>query len=267
MNIINEIDNYLLNKEREKKKRESYYPSEVSHCIRQSYYKWTDEKISDPIPAGGLWKMAMGNKIHDLINEFLIKAGWEIKGEVEFKQDIGLKYPLSGRIDNIFIHDGIEKGIEVKSSYGNGIREMKKTGWPRKDDAEQVFVYMFFANIKEFYLVYIARDDGYRMQFQFDYRDDKLCCNGRPVKTTKEELIDRYRQLEQYIYKKQLPGRQYKAAIKNGEIKKMFQKDNIKYSTEWQCGYCIYRSHCWKDELIKYKDSDNSIIFKEEENG
>lgn len=127
MNLIDKIDNYLIQKEYHK--RESYYPSEVNKCIRQLYYRWTEQKESNPITAGAIWKMRIGDSIHDMIHDYLKNSGLEIVPEVSFKKDIGLKYPLSGRIDDLFIdEDGELAGIEAKTSYGQGIINIQKSG-------------------------------------------------------------------------------------------------------------------------------------------
>ena len=52
INLITQIDNYLLDKEH--KLREAHYPSDISDCMRKLYYKWTQEPESNPITASGL---------------------------------------------------------------------------------------------------------------------------------------------------------------------------------------------------------------------
>lgn len=261
MNLINEIDNYLIQKE--SRERTSYYPSEVSQCLRKQYYKWTKETETNPISAGGYWKMKMGNKIHELINEFLVAMGYEIIKEISVKKDIGCKYPISGRVDNIFIDNGDMSGIEVKSGYGNGIRAIRKENYPRKDDIEQIILYMGLTDIIKFYLIYIARDDGYRCQFEIIKKiDDNYYCEEKKCHTNYEDLILRFKMLETDIETKTIPNREYRVAIKNGEIRDKFQKDNEIYKTDWQCSYCQYKDYCWQDELSKYKDLDNSDDFK-----
>jgi hypothetical protein len=267
MNLIDKIDSYLI--ERERKKRVSHYPSDASKCLRQLYYKWTDEKESNPIEAGGYWKMSMGNKIHDLINEFLENAGLEIVNEISVKKEIeGLKYPISGRIDNIFIdEDSTMSGIEIKSTYGAGVRAIKNKGL-KESDIFQVLIYMSLSEIKRFYVLYIGRDDGYRVQFVIDIRNDLFCVDGKPIIITFKDIVFRLKLLELAIERREIPDREFKAAIKNGEIKDKFQKDKVIYKTDWQCSYCSYKNKCWKDDLEKYssklfihKDSDNSELF------
>jgi CRISPR/Cas system-associated exonuclease Cas4 (RecB family) len=251
MNLITAIDNYLL-QEHEAKKRESYYPSEVSKCLRQLYYRWTNEKPSNPIEAGGIWKMRMGDAAHDMIHEFLEKAGFEIINEVSFKKDIGLKYPISGRIDNVFIdEDGTLSGIEVKSSYGAGIKNIQKSGHAKKDDIDQVTIYSGCTDIKRWYLIYFGRDNAYRTQFVID--------NPQGF----DELAFRFKLLEVAIELNTLPDREYLVAIKNGEIKDKFQKDNVEYKTSWRCNYCSYKDMCWQEVINNLTENDNSAMFKE----
>ena len=252
MNLITEIDNYLL-KEREHKDRNSYYPSEASKCMRQLYYKWTNHKASNPIEAGGIWKMRMGDAAHDMIHEFLVACGFEIINEVAFKKDVGLKYPISGRIDNVFIDvDGVVSGIEVKSSYGAGIKNIQRSGKPKYDDLSQVSVYMGCTDIKRFYLIYFGRDNAYRTQFVID-----------SIPIPFYSLIDRFRMLEYYVTNNIIPGRDYKVAIKNGEIRDKFQKDNKEYRSNWQCLYCSHKDFCWQEVVGELKTGDNSDTFGE----
>lgn len=240
MNLIDRIDEYLVQETH--RERTSYYPSEVTKCTRQLYYKWTDREVSNDIEAGGYWKMRMGEKLHDLISEFLEATGLEIVPEISFKKEVGLNYPISGRIDNLFIDDdGALAGIEVKTSYGAGVKHLQKTGKPRDDDVGQVVTYMGCnPEIDRFYLLYVGRDNAYRTQFFIE----------KTTKTPKtfEELLDRFRELEDCRTTMRIPEREFKAVFKNGEMKKQYQKDNIIYKSDWQCLYCQFRDYCWEDE-------------------
>ena len=253
MNLINQIDNYLIKKEYHK--REAYYPSEVNKCIRQLYYRWTEQKESNPITAGALWKMRIGDAIHDMIHEYLLASGMEIVPEVSFKKDIGLKYPLSGRIDDLFIdEDGELAGIEAKTSYGRGIIEIQKIGIPKREDWNQVTVYINCnSSIKRFYIIYFGRDNAYRTQFVIE--------RSKFTEDNANVLYKKFAFLEEHTLNKSLPDREFQVAIKNGEIKDKFQKNKIEYKSDWQCRYCAFMNHCWKNELLKYKNTDNSECF------
>jgi hypothetical protein len=270
MNLINEIDNYLIERDiKRRKTRESHYPSDINTCLRQLYYKWINEPVSDPIKPGALLKMSMGNKIHDLIYEYLEAANIEIINEISNKKSIeGLVHPISYRIDNIFIDPETNEMaiIEVKTSYGIGIRNVKKLNRPREGDLKQICLYMFLENIKKGYLLYIATDDGYRTQFIINYDGRYFFCNFAGTKIIADNILDKFKALEKYNNPNRItiyPPRDYKVAIKNGEIKKKFQKDKVEYKSDWQCLYCQWCTLCWKDYIKKYKQSDNSGEFDE----
>jgi hypothetical protein len=253
LNLISAIDDYLLRKE--SRPRESHNAYDIAACRRQLYYKWVGEKVSDPVEAGAIWKMRMGDAIHNLIHEFLESAGFDIIPEVSQKVKLdGLNYPISFRVDNLFIDkDGTLAGIEVKSSYGAGIKAMQAKGSPKPEHVLQCALYMIFAKIKRFYLLYIGRDNGYRTQFIID--EDTI--NGA------EELIrTKLAGLEAAIESKKIPERDYLAAIKAGVIRDDFQQDKEKYKSDWQCCYCNFRSTCWEDVIKQTQDgSSNAVMF------
>ena len=243
MNLIDQIDNYLIQKE--KRKREAYYPSEVNKCIRQLYYRWTDTAESNPITPGAMWKMRIGDAIHDMIHEYLKSSGLEIIPEVSFEKDIGLKYPLRGRIDDLFIDEDQEMaGIEAKTSYGQGIIRLQKAG-PRSDDLNQVKVYLHCSEVKRFYMIYFGRDNAYRTQFVIEQYDN--------LEHDFLNLMQRFYLLEDYLKLKVLPDRPYQVAIKKGEIKDKFQHKKVIYKSAWCCMYCSFKNHCWKEVIKKSK--------------
>ena len=267
MNLISKIDDFLVKKK--KRERTSYYPSEVSKCLRALWYKWKNVKETNPYKPGMFWKMRMGDKIHDLIFEFLEQSGLEIVNEVSFKYDAGLKYPISGRIDNIFIdEDGVMSGIEVKSSFGNFIRSVKKDG-PKKDDIDQVVTYMGCTDVKRFYLIYIARDDGWRCQFVIENIENKIDISNRFFDffdSYFNRLINKFKYLEKVVDNNVLPERGYNAVIKNGELRVKIQKDKVEYKSDWQCisksGGCPYREYCCEEIINK---SHGKIFIGEKE--
>lgn len=264
LDLISAIDGYLV--ARESRPRERHYPSDVTSCLRKLYYKWTSAAESNPPDAGAFWKMRMGDQIHELMAEFLRQAGFEILTEVSGRKEVeGLKHVISYRIDNLFVDaDHHISGIEIKSSYGRGIAEIHRSGNPRDDHLAQVCLYMALEEIPRFYLLYIGRDNGYRTQFVVDYRNGVLCANGKPFPDiTFDNLVMRLAMLEKYLEDGELPHREYRVAIKNGEIKDKFQKNKVAYKTDWQCSYCSWKEKCWGDVIGIYRDGDNSEMFPE----
>ena len=238
MNLIDKIDKYLC--ESGSRPRERHYPSDVSSCLRKLYYKWNSVGESNPTDAGGFWKMRMGDSLHTMIFEFLKDAGLEIQNEVANRKQIeGLKHELSYRIDNLFVdEDGETSGIEIKTSYGRGIVAIQKSQAPKESDLNQICLYMNLEKIPKFYLLYLGRDNGYRTQFLIDYREGKLCANGKVTGVEYDTLIDRLALLEFHLENGKLPHREYMVAIKNGEIRDKYQADKVMYKTDWQCSYC-----------------------------
>jgi len=266
MNLIDKVDNLLL--EKEGRKRTSHYPSDITACNRQLYYKWVSMPKSNPMEAGAIWKMEFGNAIHELFGKWLQGLNISVETEVPIKQQIGqLKYPISGRIDNIFIDPdtGDKCGIEVKTSFGRGIKQIQKLQQPKEEHLWQVAIYLNLTDdIKRFYLVYIGRDNSYRTQFEiteYDKTHLKIMTGGRLWGYDFQTIILKLSQLENCIEEIILPDRSYQAAIKNGEIKGKFQYQNQQYKSDWQCVYCQWRNLCWASELDKYKNSNNSGAF------
>lgn len=266
MNLINQIDNYLIKKEKSRP-RERHYPSDVNACMRQLYWKWTDQPKTNPIDASGLWKMNMGNAIHDLIYEFLEDAEFDIIAEVGGVVEIPeLKYPISYRVDYMFIEKdtGNEAIIEAKTSYGRGIKAIQISEKPKEQDLAQVVLYIYLTKIKKCYFLYVGRDNSYRTQFVAEEMNGQIYVDGVLSEVTATLLIQRLMVLEEYLAGDVLPDRDYMAAIKNGEIKDKFQKNNKQYKTDWQCSYCQWKDRCWEEELEECSMSDNSHMFMED---
>jgi hypothetical protein len=259
MDLIYEIDQFLLSGE--SRKREAHYLSDISACSRQLYYKWTEEPETNPVTAGGYWKMRMGDAIHDLVHEFLKARGLDIIPEVSGRMEFpALEYPISYRIDNLFVdEDGEVSGIEVKTTYGAGVRALKDE--PKKRDIMQVSGYQNCANIGRFYLVYLGRDDGSRKQFIIEKDGSSLHISGLERRTIVDPFpanLDKLRELERAVRSRERPLREYVVAIKNGEIREKFQKDKVEYKSDWQCMYCRWRDECWAETRELFKDRDNA---------
>lgn len=263
MNLIDAIDRYLLTYER--RPRLHHYASDVLSCKRKLWYKWMDAEESNPIRAGVMWKMRIGDSLHEMITGFLRDAGFELVPEVADKKNIiGLLYPISYRVDLLFRdEDGVIAGVDYKTSYGRGITEMQKSGMPKDEHLAQIIVYMECAEIERFYLLYLGRDNAYRTQFVIDWRGDRLCCNGSPIPESLhfDALINRLAALECALAANLLPSRDYLVAIKNGEIRDKFQHENVEYKSAWQCRYCVFKDNCWRDVVAQYRDGNNAEMF------
>ena len=260
MNLINDIDEYLLNQE--SRPRESHYASDVTACKRQLYYKHTGQPISNPIEAGGLWKMRMGDAIHSLIHEFLKGRGYDIVDEVSLKKRYpNLTLPVSLRVDALFAVSGQFYGVEVKTTYGAGVVNIKKRNQPKPEHLAQICMYADAYGVHDWILIYIGRDNGYRCQFELKYDPVKQVLKGPGCEVHLHHLLENLKELERCIEEHEMPTREYWAAIKNGEIKNQFQEDNKVYKSSWFCSYCGFKDHCWKDQVEKYRVGTNSETY------
>lgn len=260
MNVWDKLDETLMAEEKRRKTGHNAY--DAGACRRSVYWKWVDEPVSDPIEPGARWKMLMGEAVHDSVARIAEKA-FDSVPEVSVKyQYPGLAYPISIRLDSVFIDDtGALCGYELKSGYGNGIKAKKLNG-PDSKDVLQVCVYLKFTEIKKFYLLYLARDNGYRMQFAITLKDDQVLVDGNPfVGITLSDITKAFFDMETSLKNGVVPDRDYHVAIRAGQIVDKFQRNNIEYKSDWQCSYCSWRTRCWKDDLEKYRDSTNEETF------
>lgn len=198
-NLINVFDGLL--QQSEFRKKTSHYPSSarvvtpegvVGACLRQQYYYWMNEDVID-FDVSSLWKMEIGNAIHEWVYKKL-RDTFQVYPEyvVEYKPSF-LKYPVRGRIDNLVVSEQFGSfGIEVKSGYGAGftnrISGIKHAG-PKPNHLLQALIYLYISKLPEelknenmplseedfrpiplpelnfFILYYLARDNAYRTQF------------------------------------------------------------------------------------------------------
>jgi hypothetical protein len=286
MKLLNKFDEWILG--REPWDKSSHYASDSYNCKRSQVYRWLGTKESNPNTAGSLIKMEMGNKIEDIYTDYLnwaVRTGTNIDGYIveEFVEQWhqryeieGLKYPIGIRLDYVLTCKNIETGnvekiaIELKSSFGRGIVDIQNKQKPKLDYLKQIFIYTYLTPFKVFNHPYLGRDSGYRTEFEIIGDEKGLTVYGSSSKKRYNfnwnQLIEKLKVVEQFVEKKEIPGRDFQVAIKNGEIKNKFQHKKIEYKSDWQCLYCNWMDLCWKDEVCKYQNSNNSEVFNERNN-
>lgn len=283
-NIIDFFERYFDHGEG--RERTAFYPSEVTSCMRQIVYKWNGTGKSNPIKGGEWWPMKIGNSVHEMVQHIM----HEVANREDLKKDIawvgfsvdsevrsgnvfveGLKRPIRYRLDIVFTDGtGMICGIEFKTAYGRGMTDIKNNG-PKPAALMQAILYLELSGIKRFYIPYVSRDSGDRVLFILDKVDQgyllqKMFPSGDLVEMARyspdvyTKGIERFKEVEKHLDEKTIPDRPYIVAIKNGEIKKDFQRDNIKYKSAWQCQYCAFKEMCWKPELERYATADNYAL-------
>jgi len=271
--IISIIDEQVLAEEAERNAnwtRRSHYASDINACTRQLWYRWTNVEASNPNTAGSLLKMKAGLFWEEIVAKYLKRAGIEFVEQVHVQKTLPvLKYPIGQRFDFVIVDpaDGELTGIEAKSSNGRGVK-----GWMngelREEHIRQVATYINTSELTRWYIPCFGRDNAYRGQFSIHKKDgDPMLWIGfrdglfRKVKDPYEESITRLVRLEALLESHTLPDRDFRVAIKGGEIKDKFQKNKIEYKSAWQCQYCAFRDRCWEGVVEQYKDGDNSEMF------
>ena len=252
MQILNSIEEAML-KEKDKE-RKGHYPSGAYKCRRELFYDWKKVKQSNPIDLAALWRFEIANGIHDRFKSLLEAAGYECEAEVGGEQEVpGLKYPFRYRVDLLFKVDGELRGGEIKTSYGQGIKRIQEEQAPREHELKQVVVYAHLTGIPIWHMLYVGRDNAYRTEFvvEVDLGSDTVTINGLECPVSFAKIVERLAVLEGYLQENTLPPRDFRAAIKNGEVKNKFQKDLKEYRSDWQCMYCSWRDHCWRNEIVE----------------
>lgn len=270
-NLLKLLDEHL--EKYETRQRRAHHPSSAScvlpdgkvigKCLRAQYYSWQGIEPTNPIKAGQRFKLEAGNAIHDKVAHWIRDMGLQVQEEYPFEATYPtLKYPIHGRIDNVIVFPENNNffGVEVKSGYSKyfSAPDGVENAGPRKTDLLQVLLYLHFVkDLKAFYLIYFARDNGRRLQFIIDRNSEYF--NEMPV----EEIIRRWEILEDHLEKKKLPPRDYyieypdevaeklyeeylkETKAKKPQSFKAWRKNN---KGDWQCSYCPYKDLCKEEK-------------------
>lgn len=238
--MIKEIIYAEMEKRKADWQKKSHWPSEVSACKRQLWYKWRGVEKSNPITAPGWVKMELGHATHDRIFKWLKDSGIQIINEISGEKVLGwLKYPIHYRIDNVIEKDGRDYILEIKSKYAQGMRSVEER--PNESDVKQLQLYLDMADIDNGILLYIGRDNGFMVEWEV----------GRAENIT--TLYEKYREIERLIEVDVEPAREFRAVLKEGVVKDKVQKDKVVYKSDWQCSYCPYLNYCYRQEIENKK--------------
>lgn len=268
MKFIDVFDKYLLSEDRWERK--SHYASDATSCRRELTYKWRGEKYSDPPTAGNVLKMRFGLAAEEVIKkglDWMVKQG-EIKGyteQVRYEVAVpGLEKPVVLKLDFLLdLPEGKPCILEIKSSFGRGIKEIQQRGRPKDDHLFQVFLYLLYSPAKQAIFAYLGRDNGYRTEFAMWLTEDgKVILDGKQVGTVENGvkwLVGRLSVVEKALKENTLPERDFIHAVKGGQLRDSFVKNKTEYKSNFQCQYCWFKSRCWADVLSQ--PGDNSEMF------
>jgi len=237
-------------KEFDKDKKINFAPSYLNDCKRKIFYKKTNTPASNPNDSHSYIKFAMGDSVHEKIQSILKEIGIYQDGEGwNEKEFLGLNWIY--RYDGKIINNNTQFIIEIKSAYAAGIESIERYG-VKEDHILQLYMYMLFEKIDNGVLFYIGRDNGYMLEYH--YTINSLCEKyGDIVEKKIIELV----KLKSDIEQNKILDRDFNIVMKNNKnvVVFDFQKDNIKYKSDWQCNYCSWKNKCWDKELEEIKNN------------
>ena len=257
INLTNILYSQTLRENVTRSRKQRHYPSSAcaivdntfyGKCRRATWYDWNGIKITDPIDAPALFKMSVGNLIHDHLSGILNRALADLGFNIEDLQGEGLgeevallwnvpelEYPVSGRMDKRLIRpdDGLRLVIEWKSIYGRGADFVKRDG-PKEDNLLQCAMYLEqdVYPVDAVALMYATRDSGYVFGYWLTKNGQGMQIDHMgSTKVTFTPLgwagvLRGLVSLEAGLRFDEPPDRDY----------------GLK---DWQCSYCSYKSLCW----------------------
>lgn len=272
MDLIAKADAALVRDRAERARREpvNHTAWDIDKCVRQLYYKWTTAPVAPDYDPTFLWKGRFGEAIEQIFKDAISQSRvFHVPSEWSTFEHEKLRFPVRYQTDlEIVDHDDVIAVVDVKNGEGRELSEMKKNdGRPKQEHIEQLGFYMGARKRLRGYLVMIGRGPIYRTQQRFDLVPTSDPPHVRLVGVNGDRewdtgvsfaaQIDKLARLEAHVAQEDIPDRPYVAAIKNGEIRRDYQSDNMIYKGDWQCQYCPYRAECWKEQLREYSQSDN----------
>jgi len=258
-------------------------------CHRKSYYRIKGVEGS-PTNARTQLIFDLGKAVERSLIEYWKQMGIWVDNNVEF-QTSEFGFPIKGELDCILSEppDGKQYLVEVKSFYGfDATKEIMgnyaKKGAPKISQLLQTLIYVYLFR-KQFYcgrMVYMARDEtSNRRTFKIELEQEGETfwpkVDGEVLKWfSVNDIFRRYRTLQDYINKDELPPRDFEMNWSDEKIEDFYKKGKIsesKYKEHqsnlrvkdgtsrmknpqvktigcWECRYCPYMSKCYNQADI-----------------
>lgn len=279
MDIFKRMDEYILARANKDKEIHTHWPSNssclvedipVGKCLRAQWYGWTRVPPTNPVDLDTAWKFFLGDCVHIGIASILDKINVEnIKEAEAFQQVPGLKYPVHGKADILFMDtdwvatQSFTHGLEIKTTFGRAITDPKtgvKYNGPKINHLLQMITYMKESgNI--WYLFYIGRDTGWRYHFKvkYDFYKDEVICDDKVMPITWRGIIERWQVLEIALKTEVCPSKDYELQYSEEKLRPLWlgykkttrSKRPLSFKAysrgkgDWQCSYCLWKDLCW----------------------
>jgi len=269
----------------------------IGSCPRKIYWDAIRETPSEKFEPYQMATFALGDASHELICEWVKKAGLLVKEEYEIVDTVNF---WSGRVDlitkevmpdgNISPDNIIPVEIKsVKGDYGRRGCVVPNRNHPYAPKIEHVLqnvLYLDFLQresgqpVPYGQVFYIARDNGY-MAIHYteldrsDPEKTQVLVNHQPiVGLTIEGIHKEFHLIRAQLVDSCLPDRAYKPQYTKSEIDQLLrlkelnkadtakaEKDRFVEKGDWQCMYCAYAGKCWEgiDKLDIYNSPEDTF--------
>jgi len=220
LDLAKNIEELVLkeNKERSKYRngpRDHFWASDVYKCKRQLFYEFKDVPKKD-LDARALLIFKAGDAFHDLIKNYLWRTGVLRQEEARLPETAREELNLTGRFDAMVstTPEGERELVEIKSISHFGFEDMAE---PKEEWVGQLTIYMHYLNVKKGIIFAVNKNTSQMKQFEVPYSEKEF-----------KKVVKYFKNVEKYIKKDKEPKRPY-------------ARDS------WQCRYCKFNKHCWRD--------------------
>ena len=217
------IDNFYLDRQKNKKEQTSFWISEAGKCPRQIFFKFKNVKGKD-LEANILRLFDHGEHMHQLIMKPLISTSNRNIHVVASEIDIPAGELVRGRADAI-ISDGKDLYVLDVKSMNSMIFE--KLATPKEENIDQIQLYLYYFKIPRGILLYVDKDRLKLKEFIINLDEERV-----------KNILDNLTIL--------------KTKIDNNSVPVRIQT----YPDNWQCKYCQFREICDMGEQNEMKWED-----------
>ncbi len=220
LDLIKTIEDLVLKEEAERSKfrigpRDHFWASDVFKCKRQLFYDFQDipKKALD---ARALLIFKAGDTFHDLIKNYFWRTGVLRQEEARLPDKAKEELNLTGRFDAMVSTtlEGERELVEIKSISHFGFEDMET---PKEEWLGQLMIYMHYLGVKRGIIFAVNKNTSQMKQWPIEY-DEKT------FDKAKHYFIDTAKCIKEKI-----------------EPERPYPRDS------WQCGYCKFNDHCWRD--------------------
>jgi hypothetical protein len=184
--IIQSIDSFLSNRERDKRAIHCFHPSSLHKTPEELLKIYFEGDSNQSFPARVLRVFDNGHGVHERLQGYLEKTGILLQAEVPIQND---EYQVKGHTDGIIELNGVKGILEIKSINSSGFYSLYS---PKEDHLIQVNIYMFCTGIDRGVLLYECKDNQELKEF-YVKRDETIL----------QPILDKIRTVQQMIQQKE----------------------------------------------------------------